>query len=165
MRPGAWPIGVLAVAIVLGAVGAIAALSTAWRGGLDIVRDPGADIGVYFPRSAGPIEGAWMAAAFEAILVRSDGCLWMENDGMRRLPIWPPYTRPELVDGLIQVRSHDGGVIAIEGGWFRGGGGERDVPGDVPTGQVPEPCRSEIYWIMSPCATNEPFCGVGRRTD
>lgn len=152
----------LALGFALAGVAAVSLVSSLGRGGLDVIRDPGADLGVYFPRSAGPIDQPWMAAAFESVLVRSGGCLWMENDGVRRLPIWPPRSLPESVDGRIQIRSHNGTLMAIEGEWFHGGGGERYEPGDVPTGQVPEPCRSEIYWIMSPCSGEH--CGLGRRT-
>lgn len=156
----------LAYALAFGllAVGSLALISAFSRGGLDVVRDPGADLGIYFPRSGGPIEGAWMAAAFEAVLVREGGCLWMKNGDARHLAIWPPYSTPELADGRIRVRSHEGRVIAIEGEWFHGGGGERASPGDVPGGQVPEPCRSALYWIVSPCSALDRFCGVGRRS-
>lgn len=63
------------------------------RGGVDSLRDPGADLGVFFPRM--PPASVMPQALLEGALAIRDGCLWIDAaPGESYLALWPAGSYP-----------------------------------------------------------------------
>lgn len=139
--------------LVLGLVLVLAVLGVVWRGGLDFIRDAGADLGVFFPRYGSPPWGVeHNMAAREGVLVVDGGCVWMEHEGRRTLPLWPPWTTPVANGERMEIRSRDGDLLAIEGEWFHTAGGGRSLEHaeDLIGRAIPLRCRADSYWVVAP---------------
>jgi hypothetical protein len=114
--------------------------------GLD---DPGASIGVFFPRygSMGPTPGALSEGRLEA----RDGCLWLVRTvGTTILPIWPGGYSVRGAVGSLQVTDAAGHVVATEGQSVRMGGGEYPVADArrLMGREEPAACGGSGFWLV-----------------
>jgi hypothetical protein len=116
--------------------------------GLD---DPGASIGVFFPRY-GPI-GPTPLALTEGWLELKDGCLWLvKAAGSKVLPIWPGSYGLRGGVGSLQVTDSAGHVVAVEGQYLRLGGGEYPVADarHLMGRDEPTACGGNGFWLVAP---------------
>jgi hypothetical protein len=114
--------------------------------GLD---DPGASIGVFFPRygSMGPVPGALSEGRLEV----KDGCLWLVRTvGTRILPIWPGGYGVRGTVGSLEVTDSSGRVVATEGQSVRMGGGEYPVADArrLMGREEPAACGGRGFWLV-----------------
>jgi hypothetical protein len=114
--------------------------------GLD---DPGASIGVFFPRygSMGPTP----LALSEGRLQVKDGCLWLVHTvGTRILPIWPGGYGVRGTVGSLQVTDSAGHVVATEGLSVRMVGGEYPVADArrLMGREEPAACGGSGFWLV-----------------
>lgn len=87
-------------------------------------------------------------------LVLDDGCLWIEHEEGRALPLWPPNSRVDREgDTLVVINS--GGARAEVGTDVVGGGGEYGGPEhydfvvELIGEEIPPACRGEgYYWLV-----------------
>ena len=114
--------------------------------GLD---DPGAGLGVFFPRygSMGPTPGALIEGRLEV----KDGCLWLVRIvGTKILPIWPGGYGLRGSVGSLQVTDSAGVVVAAEGRSVRAGGGEYSVADArrLMGREEPAACGGSGFWLV-----------------
>lgn len=132
---------------------AAAVLSWGCRGGLDTLRDPGADLGIFFPRW-GCLLCDRPLGAIVGTVVLEDGCLWIVPDHAqwRLLAIWPAGSTPQRSDGTIDIRDAKGERLASAGERLTFGGGERIDPADIASligREPPPPCRGSRAWMVT----------------
>lgn len=87
-------------------------------------------------------------------LVEEDGCLWIDHDDGRMLPLWPPGSRIER-DGTSLVVVNSGGARAVVGTEVYAGGGQYgdperyDLVVEAIGEEVPSGCRgNDSYWLV-----------------
>lgn len=118
------------------------------RGGLDSLRDPGADVGVFFPQM--PPASEIPLALLEGALAVRDGCLWIDAaSGESYLALWPAGSYPVKSGNVIEVRASDGtrhaavgSVVVATGGELRDSDHVSQLIGRDP----PEACQTGMYW-------------------
>jgi hypothetical protein len=114
--------------------------------GLD---DPGASIGVFFPRYGSM--GSTPAALTEGRLEVKDGCLWLVRTvGTKILPIWPGGYGVRGMVGTLEVTDSAGHVVATEGQSVRMGGGEYPVADArrLMGREEPAACGGSGFWLV-----------------
>ena len=106
---------------------------------------------VYLPTYR-PMEGV-PAAEIVGRLVLEGGCLWIEHEGGRALPLWPAGSRLERENDTLAV-VNSGGARAEVGTVVAGGGGEYGpehyefVVGLIGEA-IPPACRGDgYYWLV-----------------
>lgn len=118
------------------------------RGGLDSLRDPGADLDIFFPRM--PPANAIPAALLAGTLVLRDGCLWIETEPRQSyLALWPAGSYPVKSGNIVEVRASDGTRLAAVGAVVVATGGElRDLDhvSQLIGRDPPEACQAGMYW-------------------
>lgn len=86
-----------------------------------------------------------------------NGCVWIENEQLTSLLLWPPDTTLESVDGELHIRlrstfdATDGTPVAL------GGGIQPDRAAvERLVGTIPPACVSDDVWIVSSASTSVP---------
>lgn len=105
---------------------------------------------VYLP-IYGPLDSV-PEALLTGRLVEDDGCLWIENDDGRALPMWPSGSRIER-DGTSLAVVNTGGARAVVGTQVVAGGGgygpaQYDFVLELIGEQVPDACRGEDSYLL-----------------
>lgn len=118
------------------------------RGGVDSLRDPGTDVGIFFPRHSGGTPGNLAPA--EGRLEVTNNCLWIITPSGPLLPIWPPGSKPEQADGALRVADATGRTMAVVGRVIRVVGGERSLrdAADLIGREPPVPCRAGTFYVV-----------------
>jgi hypothetical protein len=107
--------------------------------------------GVFLP-SATRTAGGGLAASAEGVLEIKDGCLWLEQEGGRYLPIWPRGTSlHDSSTGLILVTADRATTVIVGTNRVALGGGEApsraSVEGSI--GQtIPDQCATAPFWSV-----------------
>ncbi len=86
-------------------------------------------------------------------LVLDDGCLWLEHQEGRVLPLWPSGSRLEQVGDTVVVVQHGGRARAEVGTDVVGGGGgygpeHYDFVVEMIGEEIPPACRGEDYYAL-----------------
>jgi hypothetical protein len=102
--------------------------------------DSGIYLPTYCPMDARPL------AEIRGRLVVDDGCLWLDQRGGRRLPLWPPGTSIEEDGSDLVVIDSDGvrtvvGTDVVATGGEYGGEGKYDLVVDTIGEEIPAACR------------------------
>lgn len=116
--------------------------------------DPGADIGIFFPRHALGVAQAQPTGVLEGILVLRDGCIWIETREQEALlALWPPGWVPVKVsERLVEIRDSTGMRFGEIGDQVKVGGGEiadQDHVSKLVGRDPPLACRGHKAWLVN----------------
>lgn len=114
--------------------------------GLD---DPGASVGVFFPRHGQ--SGPHALALLEGRLEVQEGCLLVVHaNAVKYLPIWPGGFGLRRAPGALQITDAAGRVVAAEGEMVRLVGGEypAEFASRVMGREAPSACRGYGSWLV-----------------
>ena len=107
---------------------------------------------IFFPRH--DVSGALPDALLSGTLVHDDGCLLVESDGLRWLPVWPADFEPGVINLHPVVLAPDRTLLVETGeGLILSGAGHEGAEQyaavvDLIGQDVPEPCRVGRYWLV-----------------
>jgi hypothetical protein len=130
----------------------LAVVGSACQGGLDFIRDPGADYGIFFPRYGGSLGAP--GAELRGRLLLKGACLLIESSSNSDLylALWPPGSRPRSAADSMEIRTADGTLIGTVDDAISVGGGEipdEDEVRRVIGRQPPSDCRTGKYWAVA----------------
>lgn len=115
--------------------------------GLDSLRDPGEEVGIFFPRMPPAREGP--LAPLEGLIVLRNGCLWIDSGHESYLVLWPAGSHPTIENGVIWLIASDGRRLASVGQRVTAVGGELTEVKDAAAlaGRTPpRDCQKGRYW-------------------
>jgi hypothetical protein len=119
--------------------------------------DPGASVGVFFPRHG--LSGPHALAPLKGLLETNNGCLWVvEAGGTKRLPIWPagfglrrPVARLQVVDSGGLVVAAEGEMVTLVGGEY-----PTDAARELMGRDEPSACRGYGFWVVGAVGPRRP---------